>query len=112
MRLNGLLILSQWRVVAHSILDRQHQRADLHVRPLMVDAVEKGFDSIVVSLDAVFDGRDLAMGIGIEVDATTDAYAINAGVRSGGGPRIRSASVFRFCTMAVRWISPRAPRVP
>ena len=32
-----------------------------------------------------------------------DGYATNAGSRSGGGPRIRSAGVLRFCTMAARW---------
>ena len=33
----------------------------------MADAVEKGADLIVVPLDAVFDGRRLKVGIGIEV---------------------------------------------
>jgi hypothetical protein len=38
---------------------------------LLVDAVEKGVDSIIVSLDAAFDGRRQALGGGVEVDAAT-----------------------------------------
>jgi hypothetical protein len=80
----------------------------------MTDAVEKGFDSIVASLDAAFDGR-YAVSSGVEVDATADAYATdatNAGFPSDGGPRILRASVLRFCTMAARWNSSRAPERP
>src|SRR5205814_8298343 len=32
--------------------------------------------------------------------------------RAGGGPRIRSESVLRFCTIAARWNSSRAPESP
>ena len=78
----------------------------------MTDAVEKGFDLIVVPLDAIFDDRRLTVGIGIELEATTDVYTANAGFHSGGGPRVRSASVLRFCTMAARWNSSRAPERP
>src|SRR5437660_9693031 len=81
--------------------------ANIGSGPSLTDAVEKGFDSIVVSLDAAFDGRCCyAVSSGVEVDATTDAYATdvtNAGFPSGGGPRILSVSVLRFCTMAARW---------
>jgi hypothetical protein len=35
-----------------------------------VDAVEKGFDSTVVSLDPAFDGPGDAGGSGVPVDAT------------------------------------------
>jgi len=83
---------------------------------LMTDAVEKGLDLIVVSLDAAFDCRCCyAVSSGVEVDATTDAYATdatNAGFPSDGGPRILSASVLGFCTMAARWNSSRAPERP
>ena len=88
----------------------------------LADAVEKGLGSIVVPLDAVwaglrmslaFDGRRLVSGV--DVDAATDAYATdatNARVRFGGGPSIRSAMVFKFCTIAARWNSSRAPERP
>ena len=44
-----------------------------------------------------------------------DAYAAEAAdarVRFLGGPSIRNASVFRFCTMAARWNSSCAGEVP
>src|SRR4051812_4950442 len=82
----------------------------------MTDAVEKGFDSTVVLLDAAFDCcYCYAVSSGVEVDAATDAYATdatNAGFPSDGGPRNLSASVLRFCTMAARWNSSRAPERP
>ena len=53
--------------------------------------------------------------LGVDADASKDAYAAavaNARVRFGGGPSVRSARVFRFCTMAARWNSSRAPERP
>ena len=67
--------------------------------------VVKGFDSIIAFSGYGFDGCRHAAGSGIEVDVTHRDYANDAtstGVRSGGGPRIGSASVLRFCTMAAR----------
>jgi len=80
--------------------------------PLRVDAVGKvGF-----SIGVAFWGADAAemsrllwfevAGSGSDLHAT-DAITINAQAsdarrRVGGGPRIRSASVLRFCTMAAR----------
>jgi hypothetical protein len=90
--------------------------SDRHQTSKMTDAVEKGLDSIVVSVDAAFDARCCyAVSSGVEVDATADAYATdatNAGFPSDGGPRILSASVLRFCAMAARWNSSRAPERP
>jgi len=104
------------RDLASGIHVRNAPKADKPEPTRMTDAVEKGFDSIVVSLDAAFDGRCYyAISSGVEVDATTDPYATdatNAGFPSGGGPRILSASVLRFCTMAARWNSSRAPERP
>ena len=78
----------------------------------MTDAVGKvGF-----SIGVAFWGADAAemsrllwfevAGSGSDLHAT-DAITINAQAsdarrRVGGGPRIRSASVLRFCTMAAR----------
>jgi hypothetical protein len=46
-------------------------------------------------------------------DATgTGAHATDAAVRSGGWRTRRRASVLRFCTMAARWNSSRAPERP
>src|SRR5262245_57159523 len=81
--------------------------------PSLTDAVEKGVDSTVVSLDTGFDGRRLTQGSGVVRWVwPSNAYATDLRARSGGGPRIRSASVLRFCTMAARWNSSRAPDSP
>jgi hypothetical protein len=85
--------------------------------PLRVDAVEKGLDLIVVPLDACAVGLSLAFdgGLGVDAEASDDAYAAEAAdarVRFLGGSSIRSASVLRFCTMAARWNSSRAPERP
>jgi hypothetical protein len=95
--------------------------ADAQLKPgerqFLTDAVEKGLDLIVVPLDASSDGLSLAFAsrLGVDADASNDAYVAtgaNARVRFGGGPSIRSASVLRFCTMAARWNSSRAPERP
>jgi len=89
--------------------------ADKH--RLLTDAVEKGLDLIVVPLDAFAVGLSLAFdgGLGVDAEASDDAYAAEAAdarVRFLGGSSIRSASVLRFCTMAARWNSSRAPERP
>src|SRR5262245_37471773 len=83
---------------------------------------KKGLDSIAVPLDAdwdekvcAFDGCRGEVASGVDVDATTDAYETDptsARVRSGGGSSIRIAMVFKFCTIAARWNSSRAPERP
>jgi len=58
---------------------------------IVTDAVEKGFDFIVVPFDAVFNDCRLMVGIGIEVDATTtptpptQAFVLMA-ARGSGAP--------------------------
>ena len=83
----------------------------------LTDAVEKGLDLIAVPLDAFAVGLSLAFdgGLGVDAEASDDAYAAEAAdarVRFLGGSSIRSASVLRFCTMAARWNSSRAPERP
>jgi hypothetical protein len=83
---------------------------------------KKGLDPIVVPLDTdwaekvcAFDGCRHEVGSGVDVDATAEAYETDptsARVRSGGGPSIQSAMVFKFCTIAARWNSSRAPERP
>jgi hypothetical protein len=91
---------------------------DYTIRCLLLrDAVEKDRDLIVVPLDASFVGLSVAFDscLGVDADASNVAYAAaaaNARVRFGGGLSIRSARVLRFCTMAARWNSSRAPERP
>src|SRR5215813_12236830 len=58
----------------------------------------------------------LAVYDGVRLDrAAADADAVDtphAGAGWGGGPISRSAMVLRFCTMAARWNSSRAPERP
>lgn len=101
------------------MFSRSGETADIRGPPLRADAVEKVLGSMVVPLDPVWAGLRMSLAFdglrlvsGVDVDAATDAYANNARVRFGGGPSIRSAIVFKFCTIAARWNSSRAPERP
>ena len=85
----------------------------LHPCPLRVDAVEK----VAVPGSWFLEGRTLLLivlasqpPIGIVGAKSSDAT--HASVGSGGGPSSRRAMVLRFCTMAARWNSSRAPESP
>lgn len=87
----------------------------------MTDAVDKphrtGISSSLPRLPNVLAliGLSLPDRAAHDADATTDAHATNATHASawlGGGRNRRSAIVLRFCTMAARWNSSRAPLKP
>src|SRR5690349_16118313 len=45
-------------------------------------------------------------------NSSAEAHALHTAGSFGGGCQIRAASVLRFCTMAARWNSSRAPVRP
>ena len=51
-------------------------------------------------------------GVGLDAHATNRRDATHAQAGCGGGRMRRRASVLRFCTMAARWNSSRAPERP
>ncbi len=56
---------------------------------------------------------ELSAGVQLLVGLdATDAQATHAAGMSGGGRQIWLARVLRFCTMAARWNSSRAPERP
>src|SRR5438105_4162018 len=81
--------------------------------PLRVDAVEKVSDNRGVALYLSFSSP-----LGRMTDAanpapeTTDIHTTHIACAAGGGRQIRFARVLRFCTVAARWNSSRAPERP
>jgi CMP-2-keto-3-deoxyoctulosonic acid synthetase len=88
--------------------------ADVVGGPTLTDAVEKVSDDRDVALYLSFS----SLPLGRMTDAanptpeTTDIHATHMACAAGGGGQTRFARVLRFCTIAARWNSSRAPERP
>jgi hypothetical protein len=90
--------------------------------PGLTDAVEEvanamgaalHFEHLRVSIDPVFTSpAGGSAGVQRLVDFGRHAHTTRAAAMFGGGRQMRIASVLRFCTIAARWNSSRAPESP
>jgi hypothetical protein len=93
--------------------------ADIARLPSLTDAVEKVGDETGNASICAFADRLLTAPVGgamrllsrLTLNAT-NGQARHAADRFGGGRQILFASVLRFCVMAARWNSSRAPLRP